>query len=233
MDYIEIEGVTPSAELREQLAEQTVLLSFSRGKDCLAAWLALRDAGARVIPYHLYLVPGLRFVEDSLAYYADWFGCDTPILNLPHPSLNRWLNNFVFQPPERCEQIEAAQLPEFSYAELNDLVRAHCKLPADAWILDGVRAADSPNRRMALKSYGPINQRARTQKIVWDWRKHHVYGAIEDAGLDLPPDYAWFGRSFDGIDRRFLQPLQEGSPEDYQTILDWFPLADLELVRAL
>jgi hypothetical protein len=184
-----------------------------------------------VIPYHLYLIPGLKFGRESLDYYAEWFGCDGPILNLPHPSLNRWLNHFVHQPPERCAVIDAADLPEYSYGQINDMVRERCKLPADAWILDGVRAADSPNRRMALKSHGSINETARTQKIVWDWRKTHVYGAIEDAGLDLPPDYKWFGRSFDGIDRRFLEPLRDGAPEDYQTILDWFPMADLELCR--
>ncbi|MFI0406605.1 hypothetical protein [Actinomadura sp. 3N508] len=234
MPVIEIEGVTPSAILRKELAEagKPVLLSFSRGKDSLAAWLALRDAGVQVIPYHLYLIPGLRFVEESLAYMADFFGCDGPILNLPHPSLYRWLNALTFQPPERCHVIEAAKLPEFTYRELNDLVRRHYGLGDDSWVCDGVRAADSPNRRMALKSHGPINANAHTQKVVWDWRKADVIGAIETAGVRLPPDYLWFGRSFDGLDRRFLAKLKTYAPEDYQRVLDWFPLADTDLYRA-
>ena len=230
MDPTAIEGITPSAELRRDLAGQTVLLAFSRGKDSIAAWLALRDAGVHVVPYHLYLVPGLEWVTESLAYYEDWFG--TPILNLPHPSLYRWLANLVFQPPERCSLIEATQIVVPTYANVNAMIREHFQLPADTWVCDGVRAADSPNRRTALASHGPVNEGLRTQKVVWDWRKQHVTDAIRAAGVELPPDYAWFGRSFDGLDRRFLDPIRRHAAADYARILEWFPLADLELHRA-
>jgi hypothetical protein len=230
MEVTRIEGVTPSARLREELAGQTVILAFSRGKDSLAAWLALRDAGVKVVPYHMHLVPGLRFVEESLAYFADWFGVG-PIVDIPHPSLFRWLANMTFQTPERCQIIEAAAPPVPEYTDYNRLIRDHFGLPADAWVCDGVRAADSPNRRMALKAHGPINHNGRTMKVVWDWRVGNVREAIGAEGVQLPRDYEWFGRSFDGLDRRFLQPLKDHAPDDYQTILDWFPLAELELLR--
>lgn len=42
-----------------------MLLAFSRGKDSIAAWRALRDAGVEVKPFHLYLVPGLAFADES------------------------------------------------------------------------------------------------------------------------------------------------------------------------
>jgi hypothetical protein len=230
MDPTAIEGITPSAQLRETLVGQTVLLAFSRGKDSIAAWLALRDAGVRVVPYHLFLVPGLEWVAESLAYYEDWFG--TPILNLPHPSLYRWLANFVFQPPERCRVIEAARIVVPTYGDVNAMIREHYQLPADTWVCDGVRAADSPNRRTTIRSHGPVNEGRRTLKIVWDWRKQHVMDAISIAGVELPADYAWFGRSFDGVDRRFLEPIRRHAPADYARILEWFPLADVELHRA-
>ena len=230
MEPIRIDGVTPSAELRRGLAGQTVLLAFSRGKDSLAAWLALRDAGVTVIPYHLYLIPGLSWVEESLAYYEQWFA--TPIINLPHPSLYRWLRNLMFQPPERCRVIEAARIQVPDYATINAMLREHYQLPEDAWVCDGVRAADSPNRRTAIASYGPVNQQIRTMKVVWDWRKQHVYDTVNIAGVKLPPDYALFQRSFDGLDRRFLGPIRRTYPDDYARILEWFPLADLELYRA-
>ena len=231
MSVVEIEGAIPSSELRKQLKDTTVLLSFSRGKDSLAAWLALREAGVNVIPYHLYLVPGLRFVDESLDYFADFFGVGA-ILNLPHPSLSRWLSNLVFQPPERCRIIEAASIPVPDYVELNSIVRNYLDLPDDTWVCDGVRAADSPNRRMGLATHGPVNHRARTMKVIWDWRIATVRDAIERSGVKLPPDYDWFGRSFDGLDLRFLRELKTHAPDDYQRILEWFPLADLELARA-
>lgn len=82
---IVIEGAQPSADVRAELARQgrPVLLAFSRGKDSIAAWLALRDAGVDVRPFHLYLVPGFTFVEESLAEYERYFGCEIP--QLPEP----------------------------------------------------------------------------------------------------------------------------------------------------
>jgi predicted PP-loop superfamily ATPase len=48
-----IEGQPTSAEVRASLAGEgrPVLLAFSRGKDSIAAWLALRDAGVDVVPF--------------------------------------------------------------------------------------------------------------------------------------------------------------------------------------
>ena len=232
MDPVVIDGVTPSTQLRRELADtgEPVLLGFSRGKDSIAAWLALREAGVEVIPYHLYLIPGLRFIEDSLAYYEDWFG--TRILNLPHPSLYRWLKHAMWQPPERLRVLDAAGITVPDYTDVNTLIKEHHSLPAGTWTCDGVRAADSPNRRTSIQAHGPVNQGRRTQKVVWDWRKQHVMDAIYAAQVKLPVDYEWFGRSFDGLDRRFLAPVKAYAPDDYERILQWFPLADLELRRA-
>lgn len=225
-----IDGITPSEQIRTRLAEEgnPVLLGFSRGKDSLAAWLAMREAGIEVIPYHLYLVPGLKFVDDSLKFYEDFF--QTPIINLPHPSLYRWLNAFLFQPPERLAIIEAAQFPEPTYEEIAGMLREDLGLP-EVWNADGVRAADSPNRRMAMVTHGPLREHLRKVSIVWDWRIADVRGALAHHNVPLPPEYEWFGRSFDGLDYRFLAPIREHAPDDFRRILDWFPLADLEFFR--
>ena len=55
--------------------------------------------------------------------------------------------------------------------------------------------------------------------------------SLRPRGLKLPIDYKWFGRSFDGIDYRFISKLRLHSPEDYERILEWFPLADLDIFR--
>jgi 3'-phosphoadenosine 5'-phosphosulfate sulfotransferase (PAPS reductase)/FAD synthetase len=232
MDPIVIEGITTSSELRRRLAAdgRPVLLAFSRGKDSIAAWLALRDAGVQVIPYHLYLIPGLEFVTESLAYFERAF--DMKIINLPHPSLYRWLAHAMYQPPERIRILEAAQITVPTYQDVQAMIRAQHGLPDTTWTCDGVRAADSPTRRTSLSQHGPVSDRNRTVKAVWDWRKHHVYDTIAASGISLPREYDWFGRSFDGLDRRFLAPIREHAPADYQRILDWFPLADLEFHRA-
>lgn len=229
-----IDQVAPSAEIRAELARKgvPVLLAFSRGKDSLAAWLSLREAGVEVRPFHLYLVPGLEFVDESLAFFEKFFGVTIP--QLPHPSLYRWLNNLTFVPPERRLIIEAAQLPEPDYVAVSRLLcTEHYGLDPDITLTaDGIRAADSPNRRTAIKGHGPVRPHVMKVSPVWDWRIRHVRAALADNRCPLPIDYELFNRTFDGLDIRFLAPIKERFPRDYERILEWFPLADLELFRA-
>lgn len=233
-----IKGQPTSAEVRAILAAEgrPVLVAFSGGKDAIAAELALQDAGIETVLAHLYYIPGrepgrtLDFVEQGLTDLEQALG--KPIHRYPHPSFYRWLNNFVFQPPERCEVIEAAQLPIPDYQVMWELIRADLNLPADTWVADGVRAADSIVRRASFARHGVMKAGSRKVSPVADWLKAEVLDRIAAAGIQLPVDYQLFGRSFDGIDHRFLKPISEHFPDDFARILDWFPLADLELFRA-
>lgn len=212
-----------------QAQTNAVLLSFSMGKDSIAAWLAIRDKFEQIEPYYLYLIPGLEFIDEALAYWQKVMG--QKIHQLPHPSLYRQLNAFVFQPPERCAIIEKANLPDFDYEDVNRIVREDVGLDAKAYCATGVRAADSPMRRMHFVKRGPVMHSRKLFYPVWDWTKDDVITAISSAGVKLPKEYKWFGRSFDGLDLRFLLPLKRHAPRDYARVLEWFPLADLEVFR--
>lgn len=233
-----IKGQPTSQEIRDKLAAEgrPVLVAFSGGKDAIAAALALQDAGISFQLAHLYYIPGrepgrtLDFVEQGLTDLEQAFG--QPIHRYPHPSLYRWLNNFVFQPPERCEVIEAAHLPNVDYARMWEFIRQDLDLPADTWVADGVRAADSIVRRASFVRHGVMKSHSRKVSPISDWLVAEVRDRIAAASITLPVDYEMFGRSFDGIDRRFLKPISERFPDDYARILDWFPLAELELFRA-
>ena len=229
---ITLDGIPPSAKIRADLATEgrPVLLAFSRGKDSIATWLALRASGVEVIPFHLYRIPDVRFEAESLAYFEETFG--QPILRLPHPWLYSALADYVYQPPERCGVIEAAQLPRYSYEWLCDQIRAEMGLPADTWVCEGVRACDSAVRRIAIKTHGAMRPNSGHKcSAIWDWQVADVRSAIAEAGIDLPVDYELFGRSFDGIDLRFMGPLRDRFPEDYERVREWFPLIDLLFVR--
>lgn len=205
------------------------LLAFSTGKDAIASWLAIWDHFDEVVPYYLYLVPDLEFVEESLSYYERFFG--VKITRLPHPSLHRWLNNFVFQTPENCLCIEQARLPDFDYIHVQQAMTKIHKLPSDTLVADGVRAADSPMRRVAISTHGSISYNQLKYHPIWDWRKKDLIDCFNKHKVKLPIDYKIFGRSFDGLDLRFLMPLKKHLPNDYKKILDWFPLAELEIFR--
>lgn len=210
-----------------------VMLAFSGGKDSIAAWLFMRPHFRRIVPVYYYLVPDLEFVERGLRYYEEWF--QTPIIRVPHPSLHRMLNNLVFQPPieSRLEVLESAGLPDLDYNTIRTAVSAMNLgwKPEDSWIAVGTRACDSPNRRMAFNKWGPVKKRECTFYPVWDWNKARVIETITLAGVKLPAEYRVFGRSFDGIDFRFLHGIRQHWPDDYEKILHWFPLAELELKR--
>lgn len=222
-----LSGIETIQEVRKR--QNKTLLAFSTGKDAIAAWLAIRDHFDEVIPYYLYLVPGLEFVEESLAYYEKFFG--VKITRLPHPSLHKWLNFKIFQPPENCLCIEQARLPNFGYYHIQQAMVQMYKLPSDTLVADGVRAADSPIRRVSMGVHGTINYNRLKYHPIWDWRKKDLIDCFKKHNVKLPIDYKIFGRSFDGIDLRFLLPLKKHLPDDYKKVLEWFPLAELEIFR--
>ena len=222
----------PSEQIIQQVRAECgprIMLSFSRGKDCIAAYIAMRDSFEEIVAYHLFVVPGLEFVEESLDYYRRKLGIK--IYNLPHPWLYKSLNSYVFQTPAHAAVIDAANLPIFTYSDVHRMVAAESGLGDKVLVASGVRAADSPMRRIALMTHGAISRNQRQFYPVWDWDKARVVDAIEQSGIRLPVDYELFGRSFDGLDLRFILPLKKHRPADYRKILEWFPLVELEVFR--
>lgn len=223
-----------SAELCAGMAKEcdTAILAFSTGKDSIAAWLQMRKYFKRIVPYYCYFVPGLAFVEESLKYYEDFFGCH--IYRLPHRGFFRFMDILLDQPPRRVGVIEQADLPnEESWNDdiIGDVIRKCARLPEGAYIATGVRMADSPFRRVGIKTHGAINHNAKRFYPVFDWKKEDLIREIDESGIKLPVDYRMFGRTFDGLDYRFLEPLRRWYPEDYARLLDWYPFADLEIAR--
>lgn len=224
-------GVDCSERCIERIAEttDTVILSFSAGKDSIAAWLAIRPYFKRIVPYFLYIVPDLEFVEQSVRYYEDFF--ETRIYRMPHTSWFRMLKHLTFQPPERISIIDSFELGEPDYQEIRDLVCQTAKIPEGTFDAKGTRAADSIMRRTNFKRRGGINWNKKFFFPVWDWRKDELVHRLRESGVKMPIDYQLFGQSFDGIDFRFLYPIKQHFPDDYARILEWFPLAELEIKR--
>lgn len=225
-----IKGQPTSSEVLSRLKAQDdpIILCFSCGKDSIATWVALEEAGIDFVPVYLWYVPHLRFVDEELAYFERTLGKE--IHTYPHPSFYRWLNALVAQSPERIRVIEAAQLPEPTYAQLWDLVREDLGMP-NAWLADGVRAADSIVRRASFVRHGVIKEAAHKVSPIADWLKGEVLDALDRRGVALPIDYEIWGRSFDGLDYRFIGPMREHLPDDYELLKAWFPLIEADIVR--
>ena len=76
-----------------------------------------------------------------------------------------------------------------------------------------------------------MKQSNRKVSPIADWLKAEVMGIIDRYGVKLPIDYEIFGRSFDGIDYRFVEPMRRHLPDDYERLLEWFPLLVGEFIR--
>lgn len=208
----------------------SAILSFSGGKDSLGAWLAMRRAKfSNVVPIYLYRVPGLEFVEQALAFYEDYF--ETPIVRLPHPTMHRLFLNGGFQTPATMKEVEKADLPEIEYDDLFDATRIDFELGADCLAALGIRASDNPNRWSSIKQRGPVNRTRRTWYPIYDWSADRLREELVKAKLPLPVDYPLFGRSFDGLDARFMIPLRKHFPDDYERIRAYYPLIDAIIYR--
>ena len=205
------------------------MLSFSRGKDCIAAYLAMRGHFDRIVPYYYDFVPDLEFVNDSLAYFEQKMGCH--IVRYPAAALFRMLRNNVYLPPEHSLVVERMKLPDITQDDLQVALTEDEKLAPNSYNAIGMRSKDSVQRAFSIQQNGTINHSRKTFYPVHDWSKDDVIKAIKDAGWKLPIDYKYFGSSFDGLYIRYLYPIKLFFPRDYQRILEFYPLAELEVYR--
>ena len=127
--------------------------------------------------------------------------------------------------------IEQAKLPNFNYEDIRQAVIQISGVDKNTFVADGVRAADSPMRRIAISTHGTISHTQKKYHPVWDIKKQEIVDLFKKHSVKLPIDYELFGRSFDGIDLRFLLPLKKYLPHDYSRVLEFFPFADLEIYR--
>lgn len=207
-----------------------ILLGFSRGKDSLAAWLAMRPYFDDIVPFHLFTVPKLPIVEESLEYYERKMS--RKIWRMPQPGFYSWLRNATFQTPPRAAVIKAANLPKFTYKDVVDIIaKAEGIAPENTMTATGVRSADSPRRRTVITQCEGIARGQPKFYPIWDWSTDQCIDIIAKSGISLPIDYELFGRTIDGLDYRVIAPLKKHRPQDYAKILEWFPLIDIEIWR--
>ena len=49
--------------------------------------------------------------------------------------------------------------------------------------------------------------------------------------IKLSKQYTIWGKSFDGLDYRFIEPLKRLYPGDYELLKSYFPLIEADLLR--
>lgn len=224
--------VMPSEKLCELRAKEqngVSFLSFSMGKDSIGAWIQMRRHFETIIPVYFHPFPGLEFIDNTVAYYEEVF--DTRIISIPHPSFIRMLDELVLQVPERAKVIEQLGFFQYSYEDIFYEIEKELNMPDNIYYGTGVRATDSIYRRTAVKKHGPINHNKKSFMAVWDWTKRKLVKELRESKIKLPVDYHWWGKTFDGIDYRFVATLRDRAPRDFKTLIEIFPLVEADLFR--
>lgn len=221
-----------SDELCAQMAEKhngICLLRFSCGKDAIAAYIQLRRFFKEIIPVYHYLHPDLNFINKSLAYYEGIMG--RHIIRVPNSKLYESLNAGTLQTKKSWAFIKKMKLPNFDNDDVNGYIRDDLGLDENIMTAIGVRQSDSLNRWRSINKYGAINEKRKTFYPVYDWNIERLKNEIRESGIKLPVDYKIWGKSFDGLDYRFIKPLKDHFPDDYEKLKEFFPLLDIEIKR--
>jgi hypothetical protein len=221
-------------ELCEWVRERSphILLGFSMGKDSLATFHQVRRYWPleNIHGYYLHVHPHLGWINRQLDYYRRELGIS--IRNVTHRFVHRQLGFALHQPPHHRPVIAAARWSEVEYHNIYWAIANDADvLDERPWVAQGVRAADSPIRRIVISQRGPHNIGQRVFYPIHDDRKADVVRRLHDLGVKLPVDYRLWGRTFDGLDYRFVKPLAEHFPEDYERLLELWPLVETAFIR--
>ncbi len=219
------------SEIKNISGNDTVLLSFSTGKDSWAVWSAIKDL-CDIYPFMYYApIDELEYYQEYLAYCEKKIG--RRIVRLPAPNVYETLgaNALVYQPPQRCLALESINLPQFTFEGVQKTAAKCWNLPEDTFTALGVRAADSNRRALHFKKHGPISVNQRKFYPIWHWKKDELMASLIHSNVKLPIDYKIFGRSFDGGYLMFAQGFKKHFPRDYQRMIEFFPFLELEFYR--
>lgn len=226
--------VETSEQLCERIAEKSngvAICSFSMGKDSIASYIQMKKYFDRIIPVFYYIVPDLSFQKKSLEYYQNEVFKDERIIVMPSPATYRQLAYFMYQHPGAIDALHDADIYIPHYDEIFAAVKLDLSLPDETYTGVGVRMNDSLNRRFSIKRFGAENEKRRQFYPVFDWDNKKLIAEIRSSGIKLPIDYRIWGRSFDGFHYKFLKPLKDHFPEDFEKVKAMYPFVELELLR--
>lgn len=203
----------------KSLAEkhEAVLVGYSGGKEsCVILDLATKFF-KRVVAYHLYLVPGLRYTEERLAFARSRWKVDF----LTYPSsafLDACRNWWYCDPrPEWCA------LPDWNADTFHKAIQRQTGIPL---ILNGARLGDYRNRRRQV-------QGRKKKDVVYpirDWAKAHVAKYLLVNGIPLPPSDGRVSTSVN-LTARSLLWLARDYPDDFERVAKFFPYVRTQVYR--
>jgi phosphoadenosine phosphosulfate reductase len=209
--------------LREAAAENPhAVVMLSGGKDSLATLSLCKQVFPRVTCLYMYLVRGLRFIEDHLVRVTRQH--DVEILFLPHPQLSTYLQNGSFM-------YVRTDVTKIRKVLFRDVYRSVLASTGAGWIADGQREVDSINRRTWIRTHGALNRKYKRLHPISEWLDAEVYSYLRAKRVPLPVRLGDARMSGFDLEGPVLRLVKERFPDDYRRILDVFPFAEASVFR--
>lgn len=197
----------------------SVIVGFSGGKDSIVTLDLCFRYFKRVVPFFMYLVPGLEFQEKMLRWYENKY--KTEIIRIPHFEVSEFLKYGSFTLYDH--NVDVVGITD-TYEYIRQKTGIH-------WIAAGERCADSIVRNAMIKQSGSIDyKRGRFYPIAY-WKKNDVMQYIKLRRLYLSPEQKKLGFSFRSLSGNELAVIKEHYPDDYKKILRVYPFAGAAVER--
>lgn len=197
----------------------SVIVGFSGGKDSIVTLDLCFRYFKRVVPFFMYLVPGLEFQEKMLRWYENKY--KTEIIRIPHFEVSEFLKYGSFTLYD--QNVDVVGITD-TYEYIRQKTGIH-------WIAAGERCADSIVRNAMIKQSGSIDyKRGRFYPIAY-WKKNDVLQYIKYKKLYLSPEQKKLGFSFRSLSGNELAVIKERYPNDYKKILRVYPFAGAAVER--
>lgn len=197
----------------------TIIVSYSGGKDSLAVLDMCSKVFERVICFYMYLVPGLQCVEAQLDFARQRY--NVQILQYPHWLLFKLLKNMVYCP----------QYPEFKDIKeirIKDIYAAVRKDTGVKYIATGAKRADSLWRRRYTTTASETHKDVIMPLL--EWNKFDVLAYLRHNDIPIPESSGIFASGID-LSSVSLNFLYEKHPEDFKLLCKLFPYAEAVIWR--
>ncbi len=211
-----------------------VVLSFSGGKDSIAAWCVLKDCGIRVVPLHFDAYIKCALEDRVMEFYENFFS--EKIHRVWHTGVYDSLGQALFKEPWQCGFLQRNGMIGCHKAK-NDGQGKALEAITRRWMQDngevgtmitkGAKRDDSMQRGLKIIQFGQINWKANYCLPVSGCTNGHIVQILNDYGCPLPSQYLAAGQSFDLVTPLQLQWVKDNDYESYLDIMAEFPLAEL------
>lgn len=203
-----------------------MIVALSGGKDSLATLdLCVRTFGAaRVHPFHMYLVRGLRCVESVLQRCERRYGVS--VTYVPHWTLANAYKYAVYMP-------HRSRADGWRDTRLSDVERVVRSRIGQMWIAYGHRMNDSIERVGMLSRNGGVDRAGRRVYPLRSWNEASVMAYLRSRKIPPPPRLTILKRSMTGVSFQedVLLAIREEFPDDFEKIVEKFPYLPAKLVR--